>query len=99
MARKRVGKHPIAFRQMALGRMKTCASVLALAEALGVHRTVLYHWQRQKEAAHVGLARAYALQKETAKARAVYHDFLTLWKDADAEIPVLKQAKAEYAKL
>jgi len=54
MARKRVGKYPIAFRQMALERMKTCASVSALAEELGVDRTVLYHWQRQKEAGHEG---------------------------------------------
>ena len=54
MARKRVGKYPIAFRQMALERMKTCASVSALAEELGIDRTVLYHWQRQKEAGHDG---------------------------------------------
>jgi len=49
--------------------------------------------------AHLGLARAYALQGDTAKAKAAYQDFLTLWKDADPDIPVLKQAKAEYAKL
>jgi DNA-binding winged helix-turn-helix (wHTH) protein/tetratricopeptide (TPR) repeat protein len=49
--------------------------------------------------AHLGLARAYALQADTAKSRAAYHDFLTLWKDADADIPILQQAKAEYAKL
>jgi len=49
--------------------------------------------------AHLGLARAYAMQGDSAKARAAYQDFLTLWKDADADIPVLKQAKAEYAKL
>ena len=49
--------------------------------------------------AHLGLARAYALQGDTTKARAAYQDFLTLWKDADADIPILKQAKAEYAKL
>jgi len=54
MARKRVGKYPIAFRQMALERMKTGASVAALAEELGVDRTVLYHWQRQKDAGHEG---------------------------------------------
>ena len=47
----------------------------------------------------LGLARAYALQGDTAKARAAYQDFLTLWKDADPDIPVLKEAKAEYAKL
>jgi tetratricopeptide (TPR) repeat protein len=49
--------------------------------------------------AHLGLARAYALQGDTAKARGAYQDFLTLWKDADPDIPVLQQAKAEYAKL
>ncbi len=49
--------------------------------------------------ARLGLARAYAMQGDTAKARVAYQDFLTLWKDADPEIPILKQAKAEYAKL
>ena len=46
--------------------------------------------------AELGLARAYALQRDTAKARAAYQNFFTLWKDADPEIPVLKQAKAQY---
>ena len=49
--------------------------------------------------AHLGVARAYALQGDTAKARAAYQDFLTLWKDGDPDIPILRQAKAEYAKL
>jgi eukaryotic-like serine/threonine-protein kinase len=49
--------------------------------------------------AHLQIGRAYAMQGDTAKARAAYHDFLTLWEDADPDIPVLKQAKAEYAKL
>src|SRR6266850_2079518 len=49
--------------------------------------------------AHLQVGRAYALQGDTAKARAAYNDFLTLWKDADADIPVLKEARAEYAKL
>jgi eukaryotic-like serine/threonine-protein kinase len=49
--------------------------------------------------AHLGLARAYVLQGDTAKAKAAYQDFLTLWKDADPDIPILKDAKAEYAKL
>ncbi len=49
--------------------------------------------------ARLGLARAYALQGNTVKAKAAYEDFLTLWKDADPDIPILKQAKAEYAKL
>jgi tetratricopeptide (TPR) repeat protein len=49
--------------------------------------------------ARLGLARAYALQGDTAKARAAYRDFRTLWKDADPDIPILKEAQAEYAKL
>jgi serine/threonine protein kinase/Tfp pilus assembly protein PilF len=49
--------------------------------------------------AHLGLARANALQGDTSKARAAYQDFLTLWKDADPDIPILIAAKAEYAKL
>jgi len=49
--------------------------------------------------ARLGLARAYAFQGDMAKARAAYQDFLTLWKDADSDIPILKVAKAEYAKL
>jgi len=49
--------------------------------------------------AHLGLARANAMQGDIAEAKAAYQDFLTLWKDADPDIPILKQAKAEYAKL
>jgi serine/threonine protein kinase/Flp pilus assembly protein TadD len=49
--------------------------------------------------AHLGLAHAYAIQGDTAKARAAYQDFLALWKDADPDIPILIAAKAEYAKL
>jgi serine/threonine protein kinase/tetratricopeptide (TPR) repeat protein len=49
--------------------------------------------------ARLGLGRAYVLQGDTVKARTAYKDFLTLWKDADPGIPILKEAKAEYAKL
>ena len=59
--------------------------------------------------AHLGVARANALESRTSqgadadaarvRALAAYKDFLTLWKDADPDIPILKQAKAEYAKL
>jgi len=49
--------------------------------------------------AHLGLARAYAMTGDTAKAKNAYQNFLTLWKDADPDIPILKEAKAEYAKL
>ncbi len=49
--------------------------------------------------ARLGLARAYALAGDTSKSRTAYQDFLALWKDADPDIPVLKEAKAEYARL
>ena len=59
--------------------------------------------------AHLGVARANALQSTTGqgadagaarvRALAAYKDFLSLWKDADSDIPILKEAKAEYAKL
>ena len=49
--------------------------------------------------ARLQLGRAYALAGNAGKAKTAYQDFLTLWSDADADIPVLKEAKAEYAKL
>jgi tetratricopeptide (TPR) repeat protein len=49
--------------------------------------------------AHLGLARSYALAGDASKSRAAYSEFFALWKDADPNIPVLKAAKAEYAKL
>jgi hypothetical protein len=45
------------------------------------------------------LARAYALDGDTAKAREAYDIFLKLWKDADADVPLLRQAKIEAARL
>ena len=49
--------------------------------------------------ARLQLGRAYTISGDTAKAKTAYQDFLTLWKDADPDIPILKEAKAEYAKL
>jgi hypothetical protein len=49
--------------------------------------------------AHLQLARALELAGDKNKAKAAYQEFLTLWKDADPDIPILKQAKADYAKL
>jgi len=49
--------------------------------------------------ARLGLARAYAMRGSRVKAGAAYQEFFTLWKDADPDIPILKKAKAEYAKL
>jgi eukaryotic-like serine/threonine-protein kinase len=49
--------------------------------------------------ARLGLARAYVLQGDSAKAKAAYQDFLTIWKDADHDLPILLTAKSEFAKL
>jgi tetratricopeptide (TPR) repeat protein len=49
--------------------------------------------------ARLGLARAYALQGDPAKAKLAYQDILGFWKDADPDLPAVKQVKAEYAKL
>jgi eukaryotic-like serine/threonine-protein kinase len=62
------------------------------------HRSALLYYY-SLPLAQLGLARAYILAGDTAKARTAYQDFLALWKDADPDIPILKQAKAEYAKL
>jgi hypothetical protein len=48
--------------------------------------------------AHLGLARAYTMSEDAAKAKTAYQDFFALWKDTDPDIPILKEAKAEYAK-
>jgi hypothetical protein len=49
--------------------------------------------------ARLGLARAYAISGDATKSRSAYRDFLAIWKEADPDIPILKQAKAAYAKL
>jgi eukaryotic-like serine/threonine-protein kinase len=49
--------------------------------------------------AHLQIGRAYAMQGDTARARAAYQDFLTLWKDADPDVPIFRDAESEYAKL
>jgi eukaryotic-like serine/threonine-protein kinase len=62
------------------------------------HRGIIRNWVIGA-LTHLQIGRAYALQGDTAKARVAYQDFLTLWKDADPDIPILIAAKAEYAKL
>ena len=49
--------------------------------------------------ARLQLGRAYVLAGDSTKAKAAYQDFLTLWKDADPDIPILRQARAEFAAL
>jgi len=73
-------------------------------EAAAEYQKFVDHWGAVRNfplgaLARLGLARAYAMQGDSAKAHTAYQYFLTLWKDADPDIPILKQAKAEYAKL
>ncbi len=49
--------------------------------------------------AHLQLGRAYSLTGDKIKAKSAYQDFLTLWKDADPDIPIFREAKQEYARL
>lgn len=56
-------------------------------------------WQVYAPLAQLGLARAYAMQGDREKSRKAYDEFFTTWKDADPDIPILRQAKTEYAKL
>jgi DNA-binding winged helix-turn-helix (wHTH) protein/predicted Zn-dependent protease len=74
------------------------------AQAAGEFQKILHHRGAVivdpiSVLAHLQLGRAYALSGDKARAKIAYQDFLTLWKDADPDIPVFKQAKAEYAKL
>jgi eukaryotic-like serine/threonine-protein kinase len=85
-------------RAMAYLQLRRAKEATAEFQAVLDHRGVApmaTTWQMSQ----LGLARAYAMQGDTVKARAAYQDFLTLWKDADPDIPCLIAAKSEYAKL
>jgi eukaryotic-like serine/threonine-protein kinase len=74
--------------------VKAAAEYQKILDHRGVNPTSpLYHLAR------LGSGRAYALQSDRAKAKAAYQDFFAVWKDADPDVPVLKEAKAEYAEL
>ena len=57
------------------------------------------NWGQRYSLSYLGMARGYALAGDTARAKKAFQDFFELWKDADPDVPVFKQAKAEYAKL
>ena len=74
------------------------------AEAAGEFQKILDHpgivfTDPVRVSAHMQLARSLASAGDTTKAKAAYQEFLALWKDADSDIPILKQARAEFAKL
>ena len=94
--RSRLQTHYIRGRSVSMAGdgTKAAAEYQKILDHKGVDPTTpLYMLSR------LGLGRALALQGETAKAKTAYQDFLAAWKDADPDIPILKEAKGEYAKL
>jgi predicted Zn-dependent protease len=90
--------YPIYVRGLAYLKLRQGKEAAAEFQKILDHRTIVVNFVTGA-LAHLGLARAYALQGDTAQSRAAYQDFFTLWKDADPDIPVLIAAKAEHAKL
>jgi tetratricopeptide (TPR) repeat protein len=90
--------YPIYVRGQAYLKLRQGKEAAAEFQKILDHRSIIVNFITGA-LAPLGLARAYVLQGDTAKARAAYNDFLTLWKDADPDIPILKEAKSEYAKL
>jgi tetratricopeptide (TPR) repeat protein len=100
--------HPEAMylRGVAYLRLREGAAAVAEFEKILEHKGANWgsNWQHPDwgqfySLSYLGLARGSAVTGDPAKAGKAYQDFLTLWKNADPDIPILKQAKAEYAKL
>jgi len=89
---------PVYLRGMAYLQMKQGAEAAAEFQEILDHRPAIGPgvWQAL---AKLGQGRGYALASDSAKARTAYQDFFTMWKDADADLPTLKAAKAEYERL
>jgi eukaryotic-like serine/threonine-protein kinase len=89
---------PVYLRGQALLRAHQGAAAAVEFQKILDHRGIVTNFPFGS-LAHLGLARADALAGDTAKAKTAYQDFFAIWKDADPDIPILKEAKAEYAKL
>ena len=89
---------PVYLRGLAYLQNKQGAEAAAEFQKILDHRGALGPWPYWT-LAKLGLGRALTLMSDPARARTAYQDFFTLWKDADPDIPILKQAKAEYEKL
>jgi serine/threonine protein kinase/tetratricopeptide (TPR) repeat protein len=92
------GLYPVFVRAQAFLQARQGAQAAAEFQKVIDHRGIVQNLPLGA-LAHLGLGRAYVLEGDTARARAAYQDFFALWKDADPDIPILKEAKAEYAKL
>jgi len=96
---------PVYLRGLAYLRLHKGAEAAAEFHKIADHKGASWgatwvhpNWGLYYSLSYLGIARASALAGDTAKARKAYQDFLTLWKDADPDIPILKQAQSEYAK-
>jgi eukaryotic-like serine/threonine-protein kinase len=92
------GLFPIYVRGLAYLQAKRGTEAVAEFQKMVDHRGIA-PTAPEHSLAKLGLGRAYVMTGDTAKARAAYQDFFALWKDADSDLPVLQEAKAEYAKL
>jgi Tfp pilus assembly protein PilF len=90
--------YPVYVRGLAYLSAKQGPQAAAEFQKLLAHRGIVQS-EPIGSLGQLGLSRAYALQGNALKARAAYQDFLTLWKDANPDIPILEQAKTEYANL
>jgi hypothetical protein len=89
---------PNYLRGMAYLQAKCGADAAAEFQKIIDHRGIVVPTP-EHSLAKLGIGRAYVLAGDTSKAKAAYQDFFALWKDADPDVPILKEAKAEYAKL
>jgi tetratricopeptide (TPR) repeat protein len=90
--------YPAYFRGQAYLAAKNWAGAAAEFQKILDHSSIVGN-EPIGALAHLGIARAHSLSGNAAKAKSAYEDFFALWKDADSDVPVLIQAKAEYAKL
>ena len=90
--------HPAYIRGLAYLGEKNGAAAAAEFQKLLDHPGIVQNFLFGS-LAHLQLGRAYAMAGDTAKAKGEYQDFFTLWKNADQDVPVLKEARAEYTKL
>src|SRR5208282_5966639 len=92
------GFGPNYLRGLAYLKLRDGTKAMAEFQRILDHRGVSV-WDPEYALARLNLARAYVLQGDAGKARTAYQDFFAEWKDADPDLPVLKDARAEYEKL
>jgi eukaryotic-like serine/threonine-protein kinase len=92
------GLYPVYIRGLAFLTARNGAAAAGEFQKIIDHRSIVLNLPLGA-LAHLQLGRAYVLSGNTARARIAYQDFFNVWKDAELDIPILKEAKAEYSKL